>query len=55
MQIIKFKKDHEDSLFAAEREVKQAIENGELNIKWMDKNYETVFNWMKGQNSRKRS
>jgi len=33
-------------LSGAQREVKQAIERGETNIKWMEDNYEGISGWL---------
>ena len=52
-QIIRFKDENEATLTTAQREVKQAIENAEANIAWMDKNYENISNWLLQQRKRK--
>ena len=52
-QIIRFKDENEATLTTAQREVKQAIENAEANIAWMDKNYENISNWLLEQRKRK--
>ena len=53
-QIIKFQEARKDELSSAAREVKQAVEKGELNIRWMGKNYRDVFDWLKQQNAKRR-
>ena len=52
-QIIRFKDENEATLTTAQREVKQAIENAEANIAWMDKNYVNIINWLLEQRKRK--
>ena len=52
-QIKRFKEENEATLTTAQREVKQAIENAEANIAWMDKNYKKIHNWLLEQRKRK--
>jgi len=46
-----FQSTHSSELGSATRAVKQAIEKGEANIVWMNKNYEVIWAWLKTQNS----
>ena len=48
-QIQKFYQENKASLSSAQREVKQAIETTEGNIKWMENNYEVVKAWLEKQ------
>eukprot|EP00090_Calanus_glacialis_P046064 TRINITY_DN885_c0_g1_i5.p1 TRINITY_DN885_c0_g1~~TRINITY_DN885_c0_g1_i5.p1 ORF type:complete len:807 (+),score=220.22 TRINITY_DN885_c0_g1_i5:315-2423(+) len=45
-----FSSAHSSELGSATRAVKQAIEKGEANVKWMEKNYQIIWTWMKTQN-----
>eukprot|EP00088_Acartia_fossae_P031208 TRINITY_DN3213_c0_g1_i1.p1 TRINITY_DN3213_c0_g1~~TRINITY_DN3213_c0_g1_i1.p1 ORF type:complete len:964 (+),score=231.16 TRINITY_DN3213_c0_g1_i1:49-2940(+) len=49
-----FQKKHEGDLGTSERAVKQAIESGQANVLWMEKNYENVWNWLKEYNTNRR-
>jgi len=48
-EIQKFYQENKASLSSAQREVKQAIETTEGNIKWMENNYEVVKAWLEKQ------
>merc|ERR1711879_881043 len=48
-EIKRFAGENEETLSSAQREVKQAIETTEANVKWMEKNYETIAAWLKNQ------
>lgn len=51
-QIKRFAGENEETLSSAQREVKQAIETTEANVKWMEKNYETIAAWLKNQQNK---
>ena len=51
-QIKRFADENEATLSSAQREVKQAIETTEANVKWMEKNYETIAAWLKNQQNK---
>ena len=44
-----FQSSHSSELGSATRAVKQAIEKGEANVVWMNKNYQIIWTWMKNQ------
>jgi len=52
-EIKRFKEENEATLTTAQREVKQAIENAEANIAWMEKYYEKISNWLLEQRKRR--
>eukprot|EP00092_Neocalanus_flemingeri_P064412 GFUD01078167.1.p1 GENE.GFUD01078167.1~~GFUD01078167.1.p1 ORF type:complete len:930 (-),score=265.24 GFUD01078167.1:347-3136(-) len=45
-----FEASHSSELGPTERVVKQAIEVGEANVMWMEKNYQNIWKWLKLQN-----
>jgi len=45
-----FASKHKDGLGTAKRAVEQAIEGGEANLDWMNRNYESIFSWLNAQN-----
>merc|ERR1712045_520279 len=51
-EIKRFAGENEETLSSAQREVKQAIETTEANVKWMEKNYETIAAWLKNQQNK---
>ena len=53
-QLIAFEESKRDSLGAGARAAKQAIESGQNNIKFMDKNYQTIFEWLQDNNKQNR-
>lgn len=48
-QIKRFYEENKDTLTSAQREVTQAIETTQANVKWMDKNYEVIKAWLEKQ------
>jgi len=44
-----FESAHSSELRSGTRAVKQAIETGEANIVWMEKNYQIIWTWLKSQ------
>ncbi len=50
LQVIAFRDANSGNLNTAAREVKQAIEKGEANFRWMQSNYEDIFRWLKERN-----
>jgi len=44
-----FQSSHSSELGSATRAVKQAVEKGEANVVWMNKNYQIIWTWMKNQ------
>ena len=48
-KIKNFADKNEETLTSAKRAVKQSIEGTEANIKWMEKNYEIIAEWLENQ------
>ena len=53
LQIKRFQEKNEATLTTAQRELKQAVENGEANIAWMNKNYDKIGSWFQEQRKKK--
>jgi hypothetical protein len=53
-EVIAFYEKNKGSLSTGKRAAEQAIESGENNLKWMNANYDVIFNWLKEQNSSSR-
>lgn len=51
-EIKRFQEKNEATLTTAQREVKQAIENAEANIAWMNTNYEKISSWLSEDNKK---
>ena len=49
-QIKSFAEENKATLSSAKREVKQAIETTEANVKWMENNYDIIKAWLEKQN-----
>ena len=49
IQLKEFESAHSSELGTSTRAVKQAIEAGEANVKWMEKNYQNIWRWLKIQ------
>jgi len=47
-----FEMEHAAELGTSTRAVQQAIEAGEANLMWMEKNYESIWRWLKIQNTK---
>ncbi|XP_015519764.2 aminopeptidase N [Neodiprion lecontei] len=45
--LYEFETEHSAELAIARRAVQQTIEQTEANIKWLDRNHETILNWLK--------
>jgi len=50
-QLKAFEAAHSSELGSSTRAVKQAIEAGEANVAWMEKNYQSIWTWLKIQNN----
>jgi len=51
-QLRDFEMEHAAELGTSTRAVQQAIEAGEANLMWMEKNYESIWRWLKIQNTK---
>ena len=49
-EVVQFQTDFEGRLSSGEREVRQAIEKGNNNVRWMDNNYQTIFDYLSETN-----
>ena len=52
MQLREFEAAHSSELGTSTRAVQQAIEAGVGNLLWMEKNYESIWRWLKIQNQK---
>lgn len=50
-QLWQFYKDEQNYLGSARRSVLQSIENAQANVNWMQKNYQTINNWLQNTTS----
>lgn len=46
LQLKRFAEDNKKELGTAARQVTQSIEQAEVNIEWMDKNFDTIVWWL---------
>merc|ERR1712117_970220 len=51
-QLEDFYAEHKSQLRASTRDVKQALEAVNNNVKWMEKNFVTIWSWLKSQNAK---
>lgn len=45
-QLLDFAKEHGEQLVSATRAVQQAVEQAEANIRWLEQNHESIYNWL---------
>ena len=46
-QLKEFQEARKSELASSTRDVEQAVESVENNVKWMERNYENILNWLK--------
>ncbi|XP_043469608.1 aminopeptidase N [Leptopilina heterotoma] len=44
--LLDFAKEHGEQLVSATRAVQQAVEQAEANIRWLEQNHESIYNWL---------
>ena len=47
LQLKEFQESRKSELGSSTRDVEQAVESVENNVKWMERNYENILNWLK--------
>lgn len=45
-QLLEFAKEHGEELGTATRTVQQSVEQAESNVRWLDRNYATIRDWL---------
>merc|ERR1712113_671197 len=49
-QLKEFQEDRKSELGSSTRDAEQAVESVENNVKWMERNYEKIWSWLKETN-----